>query len=177
MAQPPRARSCAHAPSSTSARSGASLRANYRKSPPAGLIWDAAGCGSIHDVRRGVVGRASTLCTWTWTWTWTWTTRVRTRAGRERGHMAHGAVWLRVRLSISLWRWRRTACRGLADWWNGIVWLSRLEDWDTYISSVSGLAHSHAHSTQAQTHHSSSAHSAHLPASTVAGGSGQGSVH
>ena len=174
MAQPPRTRSCAHTPSSTSACSGASLRASYRKPPPAGIIWDAAGCGSLHDVRRGVVGWASTL----WTRTRAWTARVRTRAaGRERGHMAHGAVWLRVRLSISLWRWRRTACRGLADWWNGIVRLSRLEDWDTYISSVSGLAHAHAHSTQAQSHHSSSAHSAHLPASTVAGGSGQGSVH
>jgi hypothetical protein len=169
---------CTRAPS-TSAHRSAYLRANCRK-PPAGVIWDAAWCGSIHYVRGVVVGSTSTLCTGararTWTWTWT-------RARWERGHMAHGAVWLRVRtLSVFLWRWRRTTCRGLADWWNWIVRLSRLEDWDTYISSVSGLAQSHPqshhphHSTQAQAHHHSSAHPTHLSASSVAGGSGQGSV-
>jgi hypothetical protein len=168
-----RARACTHAPSSTtSARSGAYLRANSRKSPT-GIVWDAARCRSIYDIRRFVNGGTITFHSDTWTWT---------RARWERGHMAHGAVWLRVRtLSISLWRWERITCWGLADWWNPIFRLNkcRLEDWDTYISSVSGLAHSHPHPTQAHTHpHShSSARSTHLPASTVAGGSGQGPVH
>ena len=183
MAHTPRASSaCARAPSTTPAGRGAYVRANFRKSP-AGVIWDAARCGSLHDVRRVAVGSTTAFCTSAGARTWTWT-----RARWERGHMAHGAVWLRVRtLSVFLWRWRRTTCRGLADWWNGIVRLSRLEDWDTYISSVSGLAQSHPHShshhphhsaqVHDQSHHQSSAHPTHLSASTVAGGSGQGSVH
>jgi hypothetical protein len=68
---------------------------------------------------------------------------------------------------------------GNVDIWHTVPSGYELEDWDTYISSVSGLAHSHPHPTQAHTHpHShSSARSTHLPASTVAGGSGQGPVH
>ena len=172
-------RACAHTPSSTaSARSRAYLRANSRESP-AGIIWNAGGCRSIYDIRSFIDGGTITFRTWTRARTWTWA------RARERGHMAHGAVWLRVRtLSVLLWRRERTTCWGLADWWNLIVRLNlcRLEDWGTYISSVSGLAHSHSHphphSTQAHSHpHShSSAHSTHLPASTM-GGSGQGSVH
>jgi len=172
-----RARACEHTPSSTtSARSSAYLCANSCESP-AGIIWYAARCRSIYDIRRFVDGGTITFHSDAWTWT---------RARWERGHMAHGAVWLRVRtFSVLLWRRERTTCWGLADWWNLTFRLNkcRLEDWDTYISSVSGLAHPHPHphpqSTLAHSHpHShSSARSTHLSASTVAGGSGQGSVH
>ena len=165
-----RARACTRAASSTtSARSGAYLCANSHK-PSAG-VWDAARCRSIYDIRWSVDGGTITFHSDSWTWT---------SARWERGHMAYGAVWLRVRtLSVLLWRRERITCWGLADWWNPIVRLNkcRLEDWNTYISSVSGLTHSHSlpHSTQAHTHPHS--RSTHLPASTVAGGSGQGSVH
>jgi hypothetical protein len=118
-----RARTCAHAPSSTtSARSRAYLRADSRKSP-AGIIWDAARCRSIYDIRRFVDGGTITFRTWTRARTWTWT-----RARWERGHMAHGAVWLRVRtLSVLLWRRERTTCWGLADWWNLIVSVEHIQ--------------------------------------------------
>ncbi len=108
-----RARACTPS-STTSTRGGAYLRADIRKSP-ASIIWDTTGCGSIYDIRRVIDGATITLCSNAWTW--------RTRATRcERRHMAYGAVWLRVRtLSVLLWRWERTTCRGLADWWNLIV--------------------------------------------------------
>jgi len=54
---------------------------------------------------------------------------------------------------------------GNVDIWHTVPSGYELEDWDTYISSVSGLSHSHPHS-------------GHPPASTAGGGStGQGSVH
>jgi len=68
----------------------------------------------------------------------------------------------------------------MVDIWHTVPSGYELEDWDTYISSMSGLAHSHSHPQQ-HSHsaqpHSAHAHSAHPPASTAAGGSGQGSVH
>lgn len=112
-----RARACADAPSSTtSARRGAYLRANSRKSP-AGIIWNAARYRSIYDIRRFVDGGTITFRTWTRAW-----------ARWERGHMAHGAVWLRVRtFSVLLWRRERTTCWGLADWWNLIVSVKHMQ--------------------------------------------------
>ena len=111
------------------------------------------------------------------------------RLDLDKGKMGTWTYGTRCRLATSAYSFRFTlapgahTCWGLADWWNPIVRSNkcRLEDWDTYISSVSGLAHSHPHphSTQAHSHPHphSSARPAHLPASTVAGGSCQGPVH
>ncbi|KAI0289725.1 hypothetical protein BC826DRAFT_591591 [Russula brevipes] len=63
---------------------------------------------------------------------------------------------------------------GNVDIWHTMPSGYELEDWDTYISRMSGLAHSHSHSHSTQSH---SAHLTHPPAPTATGGSGQGPAH
>lgn len=117
----------ARAPSSaasTRTRHGGFYLRDVSRKPPADVVRDASRRGSVHDVCSSLVDAGDADAAW-WT-SWTWTTRTRSSAGWERGHMAYGAVWLRVRtLSVLfLWRWQRR-CWGLADWWNNwIVWLT-----------------------------------------------------
>jgi len=175
-------------PSASAARGSSTLRTAYGE-PSASIVWDASRRGGVHDLCRTANGGAATAFTRPGPCDIRAATARRARCKWERGHMAHGAVWLRVRtLSVlALLRRGRACCWGLADRWNwltgcfGCFLLCRLEDWDTYIS---GLAHSHSHQ-HPQSHHSHSyphpqshpAHSTHPPASTGAGRSGQGSVH
>ena len=127
--------------------------------PSADIIRNAV--RRVHYVRRSAAAAAGSPRAAAWAWT---------RARWESGHMAHGAVWLRVRiLSVLLRRWH--TCRGLADWGTGSNWLiDRPEDWNTYFSSLSGVTHSHST-------HSHSTHSTHSPDAATAAGSGQGPVH